>query len=336
MLTILAATSPIRHRALPQTLAYGSPDQGGQRAAVHPLETMSRSLLALLLAALAASLAANATAASTVRLPASVCPASDPLFRNGFEAAVAVPHDPSNGSGGTWPGHVTRTVNVPGLGNRSYYLHLPSAYTPTQAWPIVLALRGAAPPASLATYAQQVRNDWSSWADSRGFIVLAPVGNSTQGGWGANGDLAEIDAALADAFSAYNVEQSRVYLWGFSAGAHYGHAIALNNTGFFAAYGVSAGSLEMYACTDDGSYPPTCAALLAGAQPKIPVDLHIGNNDPLSQPPYTAAGDAQRLRNGGWRDNDTLFHRPFAGGHSYTVAQLGQIWNNLCPFALGP
>ena len=127
-----------------------------------------------------------------------------------------------------------------------------------------------------------------------------------------------------------------MYLWGFSAGAHYGHAIALNNTEFFAAYGVSAGSLEMYACTDDGSYPPTCAALLAGAQPKIPVDLHIGSSDPLSQPPYTASGDAQRLRNGGWRDNDTLFHRPFTGGHSYSVAQLGQIWNNLCPFALGP
>jgi poly(3-hydroxybutyrate) depolymerase len=294
---------------------------------------MSRHLLPALLGTLVGAFAASAGAASTVRLPASMCPASDPLFRNGFETAVAVPHHPSNGSGGAAPGNVTRTVNVPGFGNRNYYLRLPSGYSPTQAWPIVLALRGAAPPASLATYAQQVRNDWSSWADSRGFIVLAPVGNSTQGGWGANGDLAEIDAALDDAFGAYNVEQSRVYLWGFSAGAHYGHDLALNNTGFFAAYGVSAGGLQQYACDTPGA--PACAALLSGALPKIPVDIHLGNSDPLYLN-YGAGNDPARFRSGGWVDNDTLFYTLFAGGHSYSVAQLGQIWNNLCPFALGP
>jgi hypothetical protein len=277
-----------------------------------------------------------AGAVDTVRLPGTMCPSSDPLFRGGFEFAAAIPHAPSNGSGGAYPGNATRTVNVPGLGNRTYYLRLPPGYTPTHAWPLLLALRGAGPPANLAAYAQQVRADWSGWADTRGFIVLAPVGNSTLGGWGASGDIEEIDAALTDAFGAYNIEQSRVYLWGFSAGAHYGHAIALNSTDFFAAYGVSAGSLEQYACTDDGSYPPTCAALLAGAQPKIPVDIHIGSSDPLNQPPYTAAGDAQRFRNGGWVDNDTLFQTVFAGGHSYSVAHLGQIWNTLCPFALGP
>lgn len=294
---------------------------------------MSRPLLPALLGALLGGFATHAGAASTVRLPASMCPASDPLFRNGFETAVAVPHDPSNGSGGAAPGNVTRTVNVPGFGNRSYYLRLPSGYTPTQAWPIVLALRGQAPAAGLATYAQQVRNDWSSWADSRGFIVLAPVGNSTQGGWGANGDLAEIDAALEDAFGAYNVERSRVYLWGFSAGAHYGHDLALNNTGFFAAYGVSAGGLQQYACDTSGA--PACTTLLYGALPKIPVDIHLGSSDPL----YLndgAGNDPVRFRNGGWADNDTLFYTLFSGGHSYTVAQLGQIWNNLCPFALGP
>ena len=285
---------------------------------------------------LLAALLPGPAAAATVRLPGTLCPTSDPLFRSGFEAGEAVPHDPSQGSGGTYPGNVTRTVNVPGFGNRDYYLRIPAGYSPGQAVPMLLALRGSAPPASMPAYAQQVRNDWSSWADAHGFIVLAPIGNSTQGGWGANGDLEQIGAALNDAIAAYNVELSRLYLWGFSAGAHFGHHIALNSTDLFAAYGTSAGSLEMYACTDDGSYPPTCAALLDGAQPKIPVDIHIGTSDPLMQPPYTATDDPQRFRDHGWRDNDTLFRRWFVGGHSYTVAQLGEIWRNLCPFALGP
>lgn len=187
-----------------------------------------------------------------------------------------------------------------------------------------------------AAAAQQVRNDWATRADSGGFIVIAPVGHSTQGGWGASGDDVEIRAALDDAIASYNVERSRIYLWGFSAGAHYGHALALNGTDYFAAYGVSAGSLEAYACTDSGAYPPTCAALLSGAQPKIPVDIHLGNSDPLYSPPYTAAGDAARFQAGGWVANRTLFYTVFAGGHTYTQAHLGEIWNHLCPFALGP
>ena len=108
----------------------------------------------------------------------------------------------------------------------------------------------------------------------------------------------------------------------------------MNNTQYFAAYGVSAGSLEQYACTDNGSYPPTCAALLGDAQPKIPVDIHLGNTDPLASPPYTAAGDPARFEANGWTLNRNLYYAMFAGGHTYTVAQLGEIWNHLCPFAL--
>ena len=296
---------------------------------MHARPRMAPALLCLLL------LPAIAVA-GTVRLPGSLCPASNGLFRSGFETGEAVPHAPSNGSGGDYPGNVTRTISVPGLGNRTFYLHLPPGYSPARSWPLLLALRGSAPPASMATYAQQVRNDWSARADAAGFIVLAPVGTHIDGGWGANSDFTEIGAALDDTFARYNVETSRVYLWGFSAGAHFGHTLALGNTDFFAAYGTSAGSLEMNACTDDGSWPPACAALLAGTQPKIPVDIHIGTSDPLMQTPYTADGDPDRFRAGGWRDGETLFVRWFVGGHTYTQTHLAQIWNNLCSFAQVP
>ncbi len=297
-------------------------------------------LSALAASALAASIPTVAAAASTVVLPASMCPNSDPIFANGFEATPAVPSQPSLGSGGAYPGNVTRSVNVPGLGTRTYYLHVPAGYTPTRAWPLLLALRGttANTQAARDAAAQQIRANWANWSDSAGFIVIAPVGNAgsnpNASGWGAPGDGAEISADLDDAIANYNVEKSRIYLWGFSAGAHYGHSLALNSPNYFAAYGVSAGSLELYACTDNGSYPPTCAALLGGATPKIPVDIHLGTTDPLASPPYTAAGDPARFEANGWTLNRNLYYTLFAGGHTYTIAQLGEIWNHLCPFAL--
>lgn len=292
------------------------------------MRTLHRLSIAVLTA-----LASPAFAASTVHLPPWVCTSPDTIYRSGFEVEAAVPHDPSGGSGGVYPGNVTRSVTVSGFGTRSYYLRLPPGYTPSRAWPLLLALRGQSLPTASA--AQQVRADWSGWSDSAGFIVLAAVGNSTQGGWGAAGDIEEISADLDDAFAAYNIERSRVYLWGFSAGAHYGHALALNNTDYFAAYGVSAGSLEQYACTDDGSYPPTCTALLSSAQPKIPVDIHLGNTDPLYLQ-YGAGDDPDRFEAGGWVSGQDLFYTLFNGGHTYTTAQLAQIGNTICPFALGP
>jgi poly(3-hydroxybutyrate) depolymerase len=279
--------------------------------------------------------AGSAGAASTVRLPPSACPSGESIFLDGFETVV-IPTDPSNGSGGAYPGDVTRTVSVPQVGTRTYYLHLPTAYTPARAWPILFIFHGASGSAASAPgAAQDVRSDWSALADAQGFIVLSVVGNQAQGGWGASADGAEISAVQVDAFAAYNVEQSRVYLWGFSAGAHFGHGIALDNTDFFAAYGVSAGSLEQYACTDDGSYPPTCASLLAGTHPKIPVDIHLGNADPLYTD-YGAGNDPVRFENGGWINGVDLHYTLFNGGHEYTIPQLGEIWDNLCPFALGP
>ncbi len=278
-----------------------------------------------------------APAATTVPLPSWICESGDTVFRSGFEAGeTTIPHDPSNGIGGAYPGNQTRVITVPNVGNRTFYLRLPPDYTPSRSWPLLLALHGAT--GSFATApaaAQQVRTDWSGWADAGGFIVLAPVATGTQGGWNPEVDIPTISAALDDTMARYNVEQSRIDLWGYSAGAHVAHALALNNTDYFAAYGVSAGSLEAYACTDDGSYPPTCAALLSGAQPKIPVDIHLGNQDPLYTT-YGAGNDPARFQNGGWVLNQNLFYTLFVGGHTYSVAQLGEIWNHICPFALGP
>jgi len=277
-------------------------------------------------------------AASTVPLPAWACAAGneDIVFRSGFEAGETIPHDPSNGSGGLYPGDQSRVITLPGFGSHLLYLHLPTGYTPSRAWPLVLALHGTTGFSGTApAAAQQVRSDWSSWADSLGFVVLAPAASGDQGSWDPDVDIPAIFAAIEDTAARYNIERTRIDMWGYSAGGHIAHALGLNATDYFAAYGVSAGALTQYACTDDGSPPPSCSTLLANAQPKIPVDIHIGVMDPLYLY-YGANGDSARFQNGGWVPEQDFFWRPFAGGHTYTVAQLGEIWTNICPFALGP
>lgn len=286
---------------------------------------------------LACLLVANAfhgsSAATTVRLPAALCPASDAIFWNGFEDIV-IPSQPSNGSGGTYPGDVTRTVAVPGVGNRNYYLHLPPAYTPTQAWPLVLALHGAGGAGTAPAAAQQARTDWSGIADSAGFIIIASEATGGSGGWIPDTDIPAMLAEIDDTAAAYNVERSRIVAWGFSAGGHVAHGLALTHTSLFASYGVSAGVLRAFACSVPGDpSSPACATFLPAVSPKIPVDIHVGTSDSLY--PESLA-DVTRFTSAGWEQERTLFFRPVAGGHAYTPAHLSQIWNNLCPFAVGP
>jgi len=274
-------------------------------------------------------------AASTVPLPASLCDA-DVVFASGFETTPPLPTDPSNGSGGLYPGGQTRVVNVPGFGAHIVYLYVPTIYSPTRALPLLLAMHGTTGnSASAPAAAQQVRDDWSGIAESGGFIVVAPAASGANGSWEPAIDIPALFAIIQDTESRYDIERARIDMWGYSAGGHLAHALALNDTDYFAAYGVSAGALTQYACTDDGVPPPSCSALLTGAHPKIPVDIHIGVMDPLYLY-YGANADAARFEAGGWVPEQDLFYRPFAGAHTYTVAQLGEIWTNICPFALGP
>ena len=293
----------------------------------------------------------DAGAAQTLVLPAWTCTHPDAIFTGRFEAGeTVVPHDPSNGSGGAYPGSLSRTLHITGLGSgtQTYYLYLPSDYTPARSWPLVLALHGVAPGNGMG-YASDVRDAWAPVAAAGHFIVAAPVADqaifvSGQPGvsWlvppAPNPNDYDLFAAVrADVESAYNIERTRLYGWGFSSGGHVMHALGVDrypsvfNASTLAAYSVSAGDLAGMACA--GLADDDCSQLLASLPRKIPVDMHIGNGDPGYQ---AVINDYDRFAAQGWIDGQTLFYSIFVGGHTYATSDLQQAWGNLCRQAVVP
>ena len=271
-------------------------------------------------------------------LPSWVCAHPDALFVDGFQSATAITRLPSNGSGGA-TGSVARAVNVPGYGTHTVYLSVPASYSPAHPVPLVLALHGQAGPGQGDAAAQTARNTWAPIASANGFIVIAPIGTEALGGWTPPppnpSDYDIFAAAIADAEAAYNLDRTRRVGWGFSAGGHVMYDIVFNDFGApvsidtFAAFAVSAGALSSFAC---GS-PAECDAIVAAAPRHIPIDIHVGNGDPLAN---SAISDYNRFRDHGWVRYSDLWFTLFVGTHNYTTPQLGEIWSHLCPFQALP
>ena len=295
-----------------------------------------------------------ASAATTVNLPAWACGITDTVFRGNFQDGLSIPSNPSGGSGGAAPGKFARTLHIAGLGSgtQTYYVYLPPDYTPSRPWPLIFVLHGSGNYGGQDLAAQQTRDNWAVIAQYRHFIVAAPVSNAlvSQGGvdyatWlvppvSGPSDYDLMAAVVADMEGAYNVERTRIYGWGHSAGAHVLHDLVLGSYAppglgidSMAAYGVSAGGLQQLVC--GGVSDAACTTFLSGVSRKIPVDIHLGNTDPLYTT-YGAGDDATILANAGWVNGQTLFYTLFSGGHSYTSTNLGDIWGNICPFAVVP
>lgn len=302
-----------------------------------------------LLVLLGLSLGGPALAATTVRLPAWACNGgSDRIFRNGLQIGEYVPLRPSGGSGGAAPGRQLRTLSIPGLGDgqQKIHLYLPPGYNPAHAMPLVVALHGTAGnPTDADLYAQDVRNTWQAVAAARGFIVAAPVANGGDGSW-IDGSVAPpndyqfLAAVMSNLRAAYNIDDSRVQLWGFSAGGHVAHDLLVNGAvtaldeQHLAAYAVSAGRLFALACRNDDE--AGCQNRLDTQARKLPLDIHLGTADPLYGPPFNASQDPNRFVQAGWVIDDTLNYYTFGDGHVYDAGHFVDIWNFFCRFALDP
>lgn len=266
---------------------------------------------------------AAASAAGTTRLPDAACdPAA--IFAAGFDEGEGAVPDPSGGSGGEVGGNLAETVAV-GDTIRPYLVRVPPDYEARRPTPVIVLLHGAAGPNTAMTSAYAVRELWAATADATGAILVAPVGSGDNGSWVPGTDTAAIDAALDQIKARYDIDRNRIHLWGYSAGGHLAHGVALDNSNFFAAYAVNAGVLAGYAGTD--------APRLATR--KLPYASYIGLEDYLLLP--YAREDEVNFRANGWGEDDAHVYVEFVGGHEFpSKAQIAEIWEFLCPYALRP
>ena len=261
-------------------------------------------------------------AASAEYLPEAYCDGGR-IFTHGFE--IPPPSDSSQGSGGPFPGAQTRSVFVQQTNtNRTYYLHVPDSYQHGRPHPVLIVLHGATgSPQTTPAEAQAMRSLFQPYTGPGGAIVLALPASGNQGGWLPSNDGPFIAAALDDVEADYTIERSRRYVWGFSAGAHFGYGLALFNTGVFAAHAVKAGALEFYA----GTSAPMQAERV------LPVDIRIGLADPLL--PFAQA-DRQRFIDAGWQLGVDLTYAEVSGGHQLSAADAQAAWTRLCRWAMRP
>ncbi len=117
-----------------------------------------------------------------------------------------------------------------------YTLFVPTTYDPATPTPLVVDLHGL----NITPLQQMLFDGTTDFAERHGFIVVAPMGYSLAGWWGARrgnpvetaalnpttgeryavGELSEIDAmrVLATMRERYNVDEDRIYLMGHSMG----------------------------------------------------------------------------------------------------------------------
>lgn len=288
-------------------------------------------------------LCAWAVSAQTLRLPPSAC-AEVGAQGDGFEDATST--WPSLGVGGL-PGSRSGFIAVPGFEAQANYAHREFFYfvpelSLNKPMPLVVVLHGTAgSPARARNEARVVRDLWVDAATRYGFAVLSPVAGGSQGSWvapttstDAPTDYDVIAAAMHQIEAGHNIERARRYLWGFSSGGHVALDLLINPThaGFgrrqFAAITANAGVLAGLACA--GTRAANCDSTLRSAFPRLPLQVMVGDVDPLVG--YGAA-DASRFRSQGWADSRDYRLQTFGGGHWVELTHPELQWQWLCQFS---
>lgn len=140
---------------------------------------------------------------------------------------------------------------------RSFRYYVPSSYSPDTPMPLVIALHGR-PDNSIGI--SQI-TEFSIFAEENDFIAVYPDGVNQQG-WAvvnpAIDDLNFFDAMLDDLIQDLNVDESRIYMTGFSNGGFMTQRVACSAPERFAAFAVVGATLfpeyEVF-CGDSDAAP---------------------------------------------------------------------------------
>jgi len=118
--------------------------------------------------------------------------------------------------------------------------------------------------------------------------------------------------------SRYNIETTRRYLWGFSAGGFVMHAMALNNADYFAGYAISGAHLGF--ASSQNIFP-------SGASRQLPAYISVGQSDAHYA---NAQSDLVDFLNAGWVMNQNLWFDGFVGNHELLNDLPEKAWDKIC------
>lgn len=237
---------------------------------------------------------------------------------------------------------------------RNYIVYVPSNWTPTSSWPLVFVLHG------FTQSAQTIMSvsNFNAVADTGSFIVAYPngIGNAWNTNSGMTGGSTADDigfiGALTDTLQAlFNIDTTRVFSCGFSAGGYMSHRLACESSRCYAGIASVAGTMSVGAFTACTPSRPVPVAQIHGtadgivsyngsAQGGKSVDevvaLWVSNNGCASSPVVTPLPDINTT------DNSTVelsqyspcnggvevrLYKVIGGGHQWpgTTAILGGL-----------
>ena len=223
--------------------------------------------------------------------------------------AMTPPAPASRGSGGTGgqaglnqlQATSQAAAGLPSL-RVGYDVYAPANYDPQVAYPVVFAANmGLAP--------------WRALADQEGIVVVDFRDHDRNGGYNFNYDVLLLNALIGEVESTFNIDRTRRYFHGFSAGAHWGYVVVLANANSFAALGVNAGSMGI--AIQQGVWP-------GQVQRRIPVAIRHGDADAVV-PVAAGQRDRARLQSAG----HPVAYEEFGGGHVVRAADAAALWSFL-------
>src|SRR6266571_3530991 len=134
---------------------------------------------------------------------------------------------------------------------RSFLLYVPPSYDRAKPTPLVISMHGAA-----GWPAQQMNlSRWNRLAESQGFVVVYPSGSDVPKIWhvdrgaGLARDVTFISALIDTLEAAYNIDPTRIYANGLSAGGGMAFVLSRTLSDRIAAVGLVAAAQPM-----DGSW----------------------------------------------------------------------------------
>ncbi len=204
----------------------------------------------------------------------------------------------TGGSTGQGPsGTFEQSIVVSGT-TRSYYLHVPTSLSQSDA-PVVFGLHGAGDtPDNFVSGAKL-----DALSDEEGFILVAPA--ALDGLWAENNDLASFQVdiqflldLLETVEGSYSVDSKRVYLCGFSRGAVFTGAF-VTGSGQGASIGIQYVDPFVAAATSAGADAWGGQLDFSISTPKIPLWMMHGTSDQTLS--FSAdQAFAEALQDAGW------------------------------------